>query len=117
MDTHLPHVEALHTNHAWFTELQPAPNRGQPWIRVFSLDAGAFGDPIFGRLTVDELDVAEPFDALSYSCGPPILSCSITINGTPGFRITQNLWNALQRVRKTDSDRRIWIDAVCIDLL
>ena len=59
--------------------------------------------------------MAEPFDALSYSCGPPILSCSITINGTPGFRITQNLWNALQRVRKTDSDRRIWIDAVCID--
>jgi hypothetical protein len=115
MDTHLPRVEALHTNHAWFTELQPAPNRGQPWIRVFSLDAGAFGDPIFGRLTVDELDVAEPFDALSYSCGPPILSCSITINGAPGFRITQNLWNALQRVRKTDSDRRIWIDAVCID--
>ena len=115
MDTHLPHVEALHTNHAWFTELQPAPNRGQPWIRVFSLDAGAFGDPIFGRLTVDELDVAEPFDALSYSCGPLILSCSITINGAPGFRITQNLWNALQRVRKTDSDRRIWIDAVCID--
>jgi hypothetical protein len=115
METNVPRVEALHTNHRWFTELQPPPNRTQPWIRVFRIEAGAFGNPIHGRLTVEELDATEPFDALSYCCGPPILSCTITVNGAPGFRITQNLWNALQRVRKKDGDRRLWVDAVCID--
>jgi len=115
MDTNVPRAEGLHTNHRWFTELQPPPDRNRPWIRIFRLEAGAFGDPICGQLTVQELDATEPFDALSYCCGPPILSRTITVNGTPGFRITQNLWHALRRVRKTDSDRRIWIDAVCID--
>jgi len=111
----LPPVEALHTNHQWFTELQPEHDRENPWIRILRLEPGAFGDPLHGRLTVEELDATETFDALSYSCGPPILSCTITVNGTPGFCITRNLCNALQRVRKTDSYRRIWVDAVCID--
>jgi hypothetical protein len=104
-----------HTNHHWFTQLQAAPNNERAWVRILSLEAGELGDPLSGRLTVEELNATEPFDALSYCCGPLVLSCSITINGAPGFRITKNLWNALQRVRKTDSDRRIWVDAVCID--
>jgi hypothetical protein len=115
METDVPRAEALHTNHQWFKDLQPAHDRSQPWIRVFCLKPGAFGDPIYGGLTVERLYATEPFDALSYSCGPPILGRTITVNNTPGFRVTQNLWNALQRVRNTDSDRRIWIDAVCID--
>jgi hypothetical protein len=95
MESNVPRLEALHTNHAWFTELQPTHDRAQPWIRVLCLEAGAFGEPFYGTLAAEKLDVAEPFDALSYSCGPPILSCSITINGTPGFRITQNLWKIM----------------------
>jgi hypothetical protein len=115
METNVPRAEALHINHQWFTELQPPPDGAKPWIRILQLKAGAFGDPIHGCLAVEGLDATEPFDALSYCCGPPMLSRTITINSTPGFRITQNLWNALQRVRKADGDRRIWIDAVCID--
>jgi hypothetical protein len=115
MEAQIPRAEALHTNHRWFTELQPAHDRARPWIRILRLEPGAFGDPIHGLLTVEELDATETFDALSYCCGPPILSCTITVNGAPGFRITQNLWNALQRVRKKDGDRRLWVDAVCID--
>jgi hypothetical protein len=115
IETDVPRAEALHDHHRWFTELQPAHDRARPWIRILRLEAGAFGDPLHGRLTVEELDETEPFDALSYCCGPPILSCTITVNYTPGFRITQNLWNALQRVRKKDEDRRLWVDAVCID--
>jgi hypothetical protein len=109
METDVPRAEALHTNHRWFTDLQPVPNRARPWIRILRLEAGEFGEPLYGDLTVEELDATEPFDALSYCCGPPVLSCSITVNGTPGFRITQNLWNGLQRVRNKDEDRRLWI--------
>jgi hypothetical protein len=115
MGTLTPPVEASHTNHHWFTQLQAEPNKGRAWVRILRLEAGELGDPLSGRLTVEELDTAEPFDALSYCCGPPVLSCIINVNGAPGFRITKNLWTALQRVRKTDSDRRIWVDAVCID--
>jgi hypothetical protein len=115
METHAPPVEALHTNHQWFTGLKPARDRAQPWVRIFRLYPGTVGGPICGDLTVEDLDAAKSSDALSYCCGPPVLSCSISVNGTPGFRITRNLWNALQRVRKADSDRRIWVDAVCID--
>jgi hypothetical protein len=115
METDVPRTEALHNNHQWFAELQPAHDRAQSWIRVFRLEPGAFGDPIYGRLTVEELNRAKRFDALSYSCGPPVLGRTITVNNTPGFRITQNLWNALQRVRMQDGERRLWVDAICID--
>jgi hypothetical protein len=115
MGTHTPPVEASHTNHHWFTQLQAEPTKERAWVRILRLEAGRLGDPLSGRLTVEELNATEPFDALSYCCGPSVLSCSITVNGASGFRITRNLWTALQRVRKTDSDRRIWVDAVCID--
>ena len=115
MGTHTSTVEASHTNHHWFTQLQAEPNRERAWVRILRLEAGRLGDPLSGRLTVEELNATEPFDALSYCCGPPVLNYSIIVNGASGFRITQNLWTALQRVRKTDSDRRIWVDAVCID--
>ena len=115
MGTHTSTVEASHTNHHWFTQLQAEPNRERAWVRILRPEAGRLGDPLSGRLTVEELNATEPFDALSYCCGPPVLNYSIIVNGASGFRITQNLWTALQRVRKTDSDRRIWVDAVCID--
>jgi hypothetical protein len=115
METDVPRAEALRNNHRWFTELQPVPDRAQPWIKIICLEAGKFGDPLYGTLKIEELDATEPFDALSYSCGPPVLGRTITVNNTPGFRITQNLWNALQRVRRKDQSRRLWVDAVCID--
>jgi hypothetical protein len=108
-------VKKPHPNLRWFAELQPEPGTSKPWIRILRLKAGAFEDPIHGHLEVEELDAADPFDALSYCCGPDILSCSITINNTPEFRITENLWTALQRVRKKDGDRRLWTHEVnCI---
>jgi hypothetical protein len=108
-------VKKPHPNLRWFAELQPEPGTSKPWIRILRLKAGAFEDPIHGHLEVEELDAADPFDALSYCCGPDILSCSITINNIPEFRITENLWNALQRIRKTGGDRRLWVDAICIN--
>jgi hypothetical protein len=108
-------VKKPHPNLRWFAELQPEPGTSKPWIRILRLKAGAFEDPIHGHLKVEELDTVDPFDALSYCCGPDILSCSITINNTPEFRITENLWNALQRIRKTGGDRRLWVDAICIN--
>ncbi|KXT18226.1 hypothetical protein AC579_2895 [Pseudocercospora musae] len=54
------------------------------------------------------------YDALSYTWG-----CHsdkvVTLNGPPGFAVTDNLFVALQRLRKTEEAVWLWIDAICIN--
>ena len=54
------------------------------------------------------------YTALSYVWGDPSLVNSIECNGTI-FRTTQNLYNALQYLRKTDTSVYLWIDQICIN--
>jgi hypothetical protein len=108
-------LEAQHTNHKWFAQLGLGRDGDERWVRILRLRPGIFGAAIHCDLTLEEVGKTEPFDALSYCCGPQILSRAITVNGRAGFCITENLWNALQRIRRPDVDRRLWVDAVCID--
>ncbi|TWU78820.1 hypothetical protein ED733_007355 [Metarhizium rileyi] len=55
-----------------------------------------------------------PFEALSYTWGDPIFTETIFLD-KGRLDITNNLYLALQYLRRKDRDRILWIDAICID--
>lgn len=55
------------------------------------------------------------YEALSYTWGESANSRSITLGGRAGFKVTDNLHAALVRLRRTDKDRILWVDGLCID--
>ncbi|MCJ1392041.1 hypothetical protein MMC18_004908 [Xylographa bjoerkii] len=84
-------------------------------IRIVSLEPGYLGSPVFCSLVYDHLDALEsPFEALSYTWGDPTVTTDIVCNGTTA-PVTQNLFSALQALRKADYHRLAWIDALSIN--
>ncbi|KAE9378346.1 hypothetical protein N431DRAFT_281357, partial [Stipitochalara longipes BDJ] len=70
------------------------------------------------ELTIVKLSSVPSFEALSYQWDP--IFCSrkwtekILVDGQP-FTVNENLYTALQHLRLKDSERVIWIDAICIN--
>jgi hypothetical protein len=99
---------------------QPYPgtplDRDNREIRVLLLAGGDFYSPLRGELQTISLAPAASqtaYDALSYTWGvrskaESILICDCYIP------ITDNLSNALRRLRHPRDSRRLWIDAICI---
>jgi hypothetical protein len=63
---------------------------------------------------------SQPYEALSYVWGDQAIQSTILVSvggGGPRRRcpVTRNLYAALQHLRRGDSDRLLWIDALCID--
>ncbi|KAI3397455.1 hypothetical protein diail_10786 [Diaporthe ilicicola] len=54
------------------------------------------------------------YEALSYTWGDSTTNRSITLCGTK-FQVTDNLYAALVRLRRTDTNRILWVDNLCID--
>ena len=88
-----------------------------PAIRLVRLLKGNFTDGILCELFDAWLHQAEggiPYEALSYTWGSTEKTAKITMNGfTMG--VTENLYVALQHLRLDDSDRILWVDAICIN--
>lgn len=82
-------------------------------IRLVTLAAGAWKDPIRCTLNVVDYDVNPPYEALSYVWGNSSDFKDIQLNGQP-FEVTENLWMVLRRLRRPEP-RVLWIDAICID--
>ncbi|OCK89825.1 HET-domain-containing protein, partial [Cenococcum geophilum 1.58] len=59
-------------------------------------------------------DSAISYEALSYIWGGTEMSERIKINGRT-LSITENLYLALQYLRLQDTDRILWVDAICIN--
>ena len=55
------------------------------------------------------------FEALSYTWGDPVLAHRTLVNHTHELYITKNLDQALRKLRRKADDRRLWIDALCIN--
>jgi hypothetical protein len=70
--------------------------------------------PIACRLIHTSLGRPRQYETLSYVWGEPIFAQEITLDGQP-YHITSNLESALRQLRKSDEDRVLWIDALCID--
>jgi hypothetical protein len=83
-------------------------------IRLLTLLPGGHDDPIHCSLrNVRRNDIAGA-DALSYTWGEPPAAYETWINDRP-FAVRENLYHALKALRLPDSERLLWIDAVCID--
>ena len=89
-------------------------------IRVLVLQPGQPGDPLRCELEHVNLQQGPIYEAVSYTWADEKGDDSIcrTIqcgHGDKFLGITKNCEAALLRLRKRDEDRRLWVDAVCID--
>lgn len=99
-------------------------------IRVLHLLPGEFQEDIHCTLRVQSIDCCGegeetrydsayppplPYDALSYAWGDKNRRKYIRFNDENDLPVTENLWNALKRLRSTTVTKRLWIDQLCID--
>ncbi|KAF5980771.1 het-domain-containing protein [Fusarium coicis] len=90
-------------------------------IRVMKLYRGSESD-VFKcdlrkiRLAASPAGQTPSYEALSYIWGSKKDPRHIYISGSR-FAVTQNLFEALTYLRHSESDRTLWIDAICINQL
>lgn len=70
--------------------------------------------PIRCSLLTSELDAKPDFEALSYCWGDSADTTTISVCDKP-FEATATLNRALRGLRLEDTDRVLWVDAVCIN--
>lgn len=63
---------------------------------------------------LDDEDGIIEYEALSYTWGPSRKSHTILLDGCT-LAVTENLYMALGALRQSQTDRILWIDAICID--
>jgi hypothetical protein len=88
-------------------------------IRILILEPGAPGDELRGRFKLQEFPKAiKPttleYEALSYTWGKHEFPQNIMCLNSQ-IPITQNLFDALCRLRLPNVERNLWIDALCIN--
>jgi hypothetical protein len=91
-------------------------------FRILKLHGGAPGSPLAGSIIDATLEQhhASTFDALSYVWGSPEgqttpLLIENTDQGAQSIEILPSLHAALCRLRKPNSHRLLWVDALCIN--
>ncbi|KAF4500718.1 Heterokaryon incompatibility 6, OR allele [Fusarium agapanthi] len=112
--------------------LRSCPERNYKFIAMFSynsiggvlsstqirllhlLPATNIDDAIEARLEVVTPDQNPVYEALSYCWGDTSHLQEIRCNDQR-FQVTENLFSALQHLRNEDTERTLWIDAICIN--
>ncbi|KAH6709582.1 heterokaryon incompatibility protein-domain-containing protein [Leptodontidium sp. MPI-SDFR-AT-0119] len=85
-------------------------------FRLVTIHAGALPSPITASLSTHPLKDAPPYEALSYVWGPfDEKDPDLILLNDYGFVVTTNLSRAMYSLRKEDTDRILWIDAISID--
>lgn len=83
-------------------------------LRLLKLHPGRAHDPLIG--TIEVADLAESMNqyiALSYVWGTRTADVEIFIEDSM-LQITENLAEALKRIRKLSEPQKLWIDQICI---
>jgi hypothetical protein len=104
----------------------PYPRRLQgDKIRILHILPGRRTDPLRCRLSivcvskevggVRKCKRRHDYQALSYVWGGWEGNRSIQLQGHDGFAVTDNLYAALRRLRRSKTVRSIWTDALCIN--
>ncbi|KAK4198973.1 ankyrin repeat-containing domain protein [Triangularia verruculosa] len=85
-------------------------------IRLIQLLRGRDDDPIRCELFETSLHQVDgfPYEALSYAWGDSPISKEIQVCGRKAT-VTESLHQALCGLRRSDEDRILWVDALCID--
>ena len=82
--------------------------------RCLTLFPGSYSDPIECKLEVVSLDSKTEYEVISYVWGDGDQNGVITIDNAP-VTVTANLEHALWHLRRSNTKRKLWVDAVCID--
>lgn len=110
--------QRLANNDPWCSEqLTDISEPRKSYIRLLKIFPAAYDAPVRCALFVtrlDSQDIAGIYDALSYCWGDLTQWRTIEVNATPDFKVTANLFNAIQRLRDRRIPRNVWIDAICI---
>lgn len=83
------------------------------YIRYLVLEPGKANEPLVCHLHAAAFSELPPFEAISYACGSGSKTARVLCDGQI-IRITANLQNVLRRIRLPDSQRKLWVDAICI---
>ncbi|RDW57305.1 hypothetical protein BP5796_12755 [Coleophoma crateriformis] len=84
-------------------------------FRLLALSPGMGDAPINGTLSEDSREVSTfSYEALSYTWGSSTSQQHIILNNK-SFAVTPNLYLALRNLRSDDSERILWVDAICIN--
>lgn len=83
-------------------------------LRLLSLSPGDFHDPICGILETASLSENRKYEALSYVWGTDMAATPMILDGAD-VSITHSLDIAFRHLRHRESNRVLWVDAVCID--
>lgn len=97
---------------------QHAPLDRHDSIRLLELLPDVFGEPLRRIIHQYPRGHVVPYEALSYTWGDPVFPEQIYVGvdpASPSMPITQNLYNAVQHLRKSHESRILWIDALCIN--
>lgn len=86
-----------------------------PNIRILKLLPGTFDDEIACQMSHVPLSASPLYEALSYTWGDANTNPrSIRIDSC-SLEVASNLHDALQRLRSEETERTMWIDAICIN--
>ena len=55
------------------------------------------------------------YEALSYAWGEADFAYEVSVGSSSSLAVSTNLHEALQRLRRADAKRTMWIDAICIN--
>lgn len=83
-------------------------------IRLLSILPGSRGSPIICQLAHADLNSGTQYEALSYTWASKEPARRIQVDGRP-FPVSGNLWLALERFRRLDTPRTLWVDQICIN--
>jgi hypothetical protein len=89
-------------------------HRERRTIRLLSILPGSRGSPIICLLTYAYLNSGTQYEALSYTWASKEPARRIQLDGRL-FSVSGNLWLALERFRRPDTPRKIWVDQICIN--
>ncbi|KAI1305128.1 heterokaryon incompatibility protein-domain-containing protein [Xylaria venustula] len=83
-------------------------------IRILVIHPGRNADDAI-RCSLQHISLAAPcdYEALSYTWGDRKNMKAVIVDGK-GFMVRENAEAALHRLRSSNQDRRIWMDAICI---
>ena len=83
-------------------------------IRVVTLAPGKWNERLECTLETVSLDHNPSYETLSYVWGDSSVQKPILLQKRP-FQVTQSLESALRHLRHQESERTMWIDALCIN--
>jgi len=87
----------------------------QRQIRLLELLPGTKQDDITCNILLVSLNESPSYEALSYCWGDATEMTPIEIKDGGTFEVRTNLRSALFHLRREDGQRRLWIDAICIN--